>query len=130
MVEINVAQLLKSASGTTRDYEIDEPVKIGEGFSGVRGQVRLLRTNRGILVTGRLTTDIELTCARCLSRFRQPITLDIEEEYFPTIDILTGAPAAVPEDEPGAFTIDENNIMDLGEAVRQYSLLAVPMKPL
>jgi uncharacterized protein len=36
----------------------------------------------------------------------------------------------VPEDEPGAFTIDRNNILDLEEAVRQYSTLAIPMKPL
>ncbi|OGO38152.1 MAG: hypothetical protein A2147_10555 [Chloroflexi bacterium RBG_16_57_8] len=130
MLEINVAQFLKSPIGTTRKYEVDEPVKISDGMSVVRGEVDLLRTNRGILVTGRLVTDIEITCARCLSQFRQPLTLDIEEEYFPTIDILTGSPVAVPEDEPGAFTIDDNNILDLGEAVRQYSLLAVPMKPL
>jgi uncharacterized protein len=89
-----------------------------------------LRTNRGILVTGKLETDIELTCARCLSQFRKQLTLELEEEYFPTIDVLTGAPVAVPDDEPGAFTIDENNILDLGEAIRQYSLLTIPMKPL
>jgi uncharacterized protein len=33
-------------------------------------------------------------------------------------------------DEPGAFRIDERHIIDLSEAVRQYTLLAVPMKPL
>lgn len=130
MAEINVAQLLKSVIGTTREYDIEETEKIGEGSSMVRGRVNMLRTNRGILVTGRFNTDIDLTCARCLSRFRQPLQLDIEEEYFPTIDIASGAPAEVPDDEPGAFTIDGNNILDLGEAIRQYSLLAVPMKPL
>jgi uncharacterized protein len=130
MIEINVAQLLKSPIGTTRDYEIDEQAMIGDGVSAVRGSVNLLRTNRGILVTGKLKTDVDLTCARCLSRFRQPLTLDIEEEYFPTLDILTGAPVDVPEDEPGAFIIDRNNILDLEEAVRQYSTLAIPMKPL
>jgi uncharacterized protein len=130
MVEINVAQLLKSPLGTSRTYEIDEPVSIGEGNRLVRGAVTFLRTNRGILVTGRLATGVELTCSRCLGQFGQQLTLDIEEEFFPTIDILTGATASAPEDEPDAFTIDENNVLDLAEAIRQYALLAAPMKPL
>ena len=130
MIEINVSQLLKSGIGATRDYDIDDVVKLGDGMSAVRGSVSLLRTNRGILVTGRLEADTESTCARCLTSFPQPLVLDIEEEYFPTIDIVTGAPVSAPEDEPGAFTIDDNNILDLGEAIRQYSLLAVPIKPL
>jgi uncharacterized protein len=130
LVEINVSQLLKSPLGTTRNYEVDEKINIGEDTPHVRGEVILLRTNRGILVTGRLETDIGLTCSRCLTPFRQPVTLEIEEEYFPTIDILTGSTLAVPEDEPDPFVIDQNNILDLTEAIRQYSLLAVPMKPL
>ena len=130
MIEINVSQLLKLPIGATREYDIDEPVRISDNTPVVRGSVSLLRTNRGILVTGRLEVDVELTCARCLNQFSQPLTLSIEEEYFPSIDILTGAPIGAPEDEPGAFTIDDNNILDLGEAIRQYSLLAVPIKPL
>jgi uncharacterized protein len=32
--------------------------------------------------------------------------------------------------EPGGFIIDEHHILDLTEAIRQYALLALPMKPL
>lgn len=130
MVEFNVSQLLKSPLGTIRKYEVDEKVRIGEETPHVRGEITMLRTNRGILVTGRLETDTGLTCSRCLGQFRQPVTLEIEEEYFPSIDILTGSQIEVPEDEPEAFVIDQNNILDLTEAIRQYALLAVPMKPL
>ncbi len=130
MVEINVSQLLKSAIGTTRRYDIDERVSIGDDNPTVRGQVTLLRTNRGILVTGKLETELLVTCSRCLNQFREPLNLEIEEEFFPTIDILTGAAIAAPDDEPGAFVIDKNNVMDLGEAIRQYALMALPMKPL
>ena len=130
MVQFNVSQLLKSPLGSIRKYEVDDEVNIGEDTSRVRGEVTLLRTNRGILVTGKLKTELGLTCSRCLAEFRQPVTLDIEEEFFPTIDILTGSSVTPPEDEPDAFVIDQNNILDLSEAIRQYSLLAVPMKPL
>jgi uncharacterized protein len=33
----------------------------------------------------------------------------------------------LPE-EPGCFTIDEYHVIDLTEAIRQYTLLALPMK--
>jgi uncharacterized protein len=36
----------------------------------------------------------------------------------------------VVPDDPGCFTIDEHHILDLTEAIRQYTVLAVPMKPL
>jgi len=129
MVQINVSQLLKAPIGSTRDYEVSGIVDIEGRNITVQGEVRLTRTDRGILAKGALHTDIELTCSRCLSLFNSPLTLNIEEEYFPTTDILTGAPLALP-DEPGSFTIDEHNILDLTEAIRQYAILSTPMKPL
>ncbi len=131
MIQENVAQLLKEPVGSTRDYELDEPVDItGNGVgTQVKGKVRLTRTNRGILVRGTVNTGVEVTCSRCLSQFRCPLTFTIEEEYFPVIEVNSGAPLS-PPDEPGSFIIDEHHILDLTEAIRQYALLAMPMKPL
>jgi len=130
-MEINVAQLLREPIGSVRDYDISKVMDITDGGpkSLVQGHIRLMRTNRSILVKGTFNTVVELTCSRCLSRFEYPLKINIEEEYYPTADVTTGAPAPLP-DEPGAFTIDENHILDLTEAVRQYALLAIPMKPL
>ncbi|MBI4188013.1 MAG: DUF177 domain-containing protein [Chloroflexi bacterium] len=133
MVQINVAQQLKSPIGSSQDYKINEMVDITIDNTTdnvmVYGEVRLIRTNRGILVKGTLHTEIELTCSRCLCLFRCPVTLNIEEEYFPTIDAVTGTKLPLP-DEPDCFTIDEHNILDLTEAIRQYEVMAIPMKPL
>ncbi len=102
----------------------------GEGCeSPVKGQVTLTRTDRGILVKGTLSTEIELDCSRCLTSFRCPLTLNIEDVYFPTLDVTSGLPVSL-SDEPGAFTIDEHHVLDLTEAVQQYTVMAVPMKPL
>lgn len=130
-MEINVAQLLRAPIGSVRDYDINQVMDVtGDGVNRlVQGTVRLMRTNRSILVKGTLDTVVELACSRCLGQFECPLKLNIEEEYYPTTDVTTGAPLTVP-DEPGSFTIDENHILDLTEAVRQYALLAVPMKPL
>ncbi|MFH0768703.1 MAG: DUF177 domain-containing protein [Chloroflexota bacterium] len=129
MIQINVAQQLKSAIGTIRNYEVDDNVEIADSNCLIQGEVRLIRTNRSILIKVTLRTKIELPCSRCLTEFKCPLTLNIEEEYFPIIDIVTGAPIPLP-DEPDCFTIDEHNILDLSEAIRQYALLAIPMKPL
>ncbi|MFC2034509.1 DUF177 domain-containing protein [Chloroflexota bacterium] len=129
MVQINVSQQLQEPIGSLRSYGVNEVMNIAGGNSSVQGQIRLMRTDRGILTRGGLHTEIGLICSRCLKFFHYPLTLGIEEEYFPITEVTTGASIPLP-DEPGCFSIDENNILDLSDAIRQYALLAFPMKPL
>jgi len=126
-VQINVSQLLKSPIGSVRNYEVREVVVIGGDDSMVEGKASLVRTDRGILAKATLQTEVEVTCSRCLSLFSCPLTLNIEEEYFPTTDVVSGISLSLPE-EPGCFIIDEHHELDLTEAIRQYALLATPMK--
>ena len=130
-MQINVSQLLKESIGSARDYEAGELIEVTGDSSGtgVQGKVRLLRTHQGVLVKGELRAEVGLNCSRCLSLFHYPVTLKIEEEYLPTIDIASGVPLSSSE-EPGSFIIDEHHVIDLTEAIRQYSLLAIPIKPL
>ena len=130
-MQINVSQQLRSSIGTIRDYEVSEIVDVTADGNGslVQGKVRLMRTDRGILIKGVLDTEAELTCSRCLSLFNCPLTLNIEEEYLPTIDVVSGASLPLPE-EIGCFIIDEHHTLDLTEAIRQCALLTIPMKPL
>jgi uncharacterized protein len=130
-MQINVSQLLKEPIGSTRDYEINTTANITDDGQErpVRGKARLLRIQRGILVTCTTSTKVELECSRCLGTFRYLLTLKFEEEYLPSIDIVSGQPLTL-SDEPGTFYIDEHHVIDLTEAIRQYTLLAIPMKPL
>ncbi len=130
-MQINVSQLLKEAIGSVRNYELSGMADItGDGSdSMVNGKVKLMRTNRSILVRAALRTKVKISCSRCLNLFSYPLELNIEEEYFPVLDVASGASLDLP-DEPGCFVIDERHILDLTEAVRQYGLIAIPMKPL
>jgi uncharacterized protein len=125
-VKINVSQQLKEPVGGFRSYEVAEAAD--DGGAPLKGQVHILRTPRSLFLTATLTTSTRSQCSRCLEEFDQSLTLRLEEEYFPTVNIVTGKRLPLPQ-EPGAFTIDENQEIDLGEAVRQYTLLATPMKP-
>jgi len=129
MVQANVSQLLQEPIGATREYTVDEEASIAGRQSPVRGEITLTRTDRGVLVQGRLKSEIRLTCSRCLAQSLLPINFDIAEEYFPTKDIQSGAAMPVPEG-PGSFTIDEHHVIDLTEAIRQYAEMKIPMKPL
>ena len=130
-MQINVSQLLQEPVGSTREYEIKEAAEIiGDGQEyNIQGKCHLLRTHHNILVKCALNTEVELTCSRCLSWFRHPLKIKFEEEFVPTVDINSGALLPSPE-EVSAFTIDELHTIDLMEAVRQYSLMAIPMKAL
>lgn len=133
-MRISVSQLLKKPAGTVRWHDlsadirgIDDDLDIQELLTG---RLKLLRTASGILVTGALQTASQLQCCRCLEPFSTPIRLEIEEEFHPSVDILTGAEVPVTEGEEEATTIDEHHILDLTEIVRQAIFLALPMRPL
>lgn len=123
-MQINVAQLLKEPVGAKRSYRMDEPAgKNNENH--VEGELNLTRTNRGILVTGELTANITGSCARCLGPACVKTTLFLEDEYYPVIDVNSGTHLKL---EPDALTLDNNHVLDLDEAVRQYIIMATPTK--
>ena len=130
-MDMNVSQLLRDPIGSTRVFQIDETVDIiGDGKNHkIQGKCNMLRTQRSILVKCALNTEVELTCSRCLGKFRHPLKIRFEEEFLPTLDVQSDTPLPPPE-EASTFTIDEQHTLDLTEAVRQYSLLAIPMKAL
>ena len=131
-MQINVAQLLKESTGATRRYDIDGTISSDDGQDyQVQGKVGLTQAARGILLKGSIISQSQLTCGRCLNSFAHSSVFNVEEMFYPSIDILSGLPVALPdEDASSSFTIDEHHILDMSEMIRQYSLLAMPMKPL
>jgi uncharacterized protein len=147
----NVAQLLKEPIGSTRNGEVvaglfgllpelesipldgsaeptgptpTEDVTASEPI--LKGPVRLMRTQSGVLVQGKLSGKVALRCSRCLDPVVVPLAVDIEEIFTPTINVLTGRPVQ-SEEQDRALWIDERHILDLGEVIRQDVLLALPM---
>ena len=131
-MQVNVAQLLKESTGAARSYAIDDAICSDDGQEcRVQGKASLTRAARGILLKGSFTCHSRLTCGRCLDSFAHSSVFNVEEMFYPSIDILSGLPVALPdEDASSSFTIDEHHILDMSEMIRQYDLLAMPMKPL
>mgnify|MGYP001814650618 FL=1 len=125
---INVTQLLREPVGSSQSHDING--QLGEDIDGcIEGTAKMIRTGRGVLVQCELSADIRLICSRCLEAFSCPISFTVEEEFLPIADMSDDSVLSSPEQSEG-FTIDEKNIVDLGELLRQYVLLNLPMKPL
>lgn len=127
-LQFNVSQLLKEPTGATRSYEVmaraaDNLAEDVSFVSPITGQVRLVHTGPNIMVTGELQADIEKICGRCLAAFTTPVAVEIEEMFYPAVDVLTGASLPRPEDADEANRIDERHILDLSEVTRQEFLL-------
>ena len=131
-MELNVSQLLMEPSGSSREYPIDEWRELAEGFGASRiwGAVSLLRTNKSVWASAALQSDLDAECGRCLTPYSHPIRLQVEEEYVPTLNPLTGARPPLPLDDSDYYLIDECHTLDLTDAVREYAIMAAPMKPL
>ena len=127
-LQFNVAQLLKEATGATRQYDIntkaiskfDDDVVI---VSPIVGHVKFLRTGSDILVTGTLEATVQKSCGRCLTTFTTPISIELEEQFYPSVDLATGNSIPLSPDVDEANYIDGQHILDLLEVTRQSFLL-------
>jgi DUF177 domain-containing protein len=128
----NVAGLLADAAGAERSYPV-EGVRIDLDdlrlAAPIDGRVRLQRTNRGIVANAQLRTALALECSRCLRDVQEPVTVDITEEYLPSLDLATGQAVAIDE-EPDALRLTDHHELDLETSVREAIQLAEPIAPL
>ena len=129
-MKYNVAQLLKEAIGSHRRFDIEEEVSDADlPVDRVRGSVNMVRTHQGIWVQADLDVRVPLDCSRCLQGFSRILSIELDEEFFPEIDVKTGARVSLPDDWE-ALSITADHHLDLDEATRQATLAALPLKPL
>lgn len=129
----NVAGLLGEAPGTVRDLAFEDvTIDLGEDLvqaEPLAGTAHLVRTNRGLLITGRVATALADTCGRCLAPVRVPLELELAEEFLPSLDIGTGQPLD-RSTEPDVPRLSDHHEMDLETLVREAVQLAAPIVPL
>ncbi len=129
----NVAQLLKEPIGATRSFELlatvlPEDAEVRQA-TPLAGQIVMLRTSQGVLVEGALDGQVIVECSRCLRPVTLPVSVALEEEYRPVVDVVRGVYLPVDEEDE-ALLIDEHHILDIAEVLRQAVLLETPMRVL
>ncbi len=135
-MQFNVSGLLKGPVGDFREYDFEERVlehltEDADLITPISGHVRLMRTQAGILVKGTVHTRVQMTCSRCLAPAYYDLDVAIEEEYYPTVEVYTGASLHWQEwTDDTAVLIDAQHILDITEVVRQDLIISLPMQPL
>ena len=139
-MQFNVAQLLMEPTGAVRRYALAEDLTTLDPellFLGpLVGEVTLLRTNSGVLATGRFDVTVQMDCGRCIEPIPVAVEALFEESFRPLTEVTTGR-YLLPDEfegeeedlEDAALIIDEHHILDIGEVLRQSIWLGMPMIP-
>jgi uncharacterized protein len=132
----NVAGLLGEPAGSHRDYTFDGvTIDLGDDVrlaSPIAGRVHLARTNRGLLFDADASTTLAEECSRCLRDIVVPVSVELETEALPSIDLQTGSPVRLaPEDaDEDVIVLSDHHELDLERSIREAILLAEPIAPL
>ena len=132
IVKFNVAQLLREMIGSRRDYEFSEvalPLDETLVLRELQGNVRFTRTATGVFAQVEAQGQVRLTCVRSLEEFEQPVEVSFSDQFHSVIDVMNGASLPMPaEDDP--YLLTDLHMADIGDAIREYTLLALPLNPI
>jgi uncharacterized protein len=129
-MHFNVSQLVRETSGSTREHEVEDRITFRGDLIEVGGSVRFVRTDKSVWVTALLDTQVASECGRCLNAYMQAVEITIDEEAIPRFDPISGIRLLDDVDPVESLIIDEDQVLDLIEAARQYISLGLPMRPL
>lgn len=134
MTSFNVAGLLHEPPGAIRDVRLrDHYVSLGpdvELAGPLDVDLRLQRTNRGILARGELRAPLRRTCARCTDPYVDEVRLPVSEEFLPSVDPVTGAPIVAEPGDEAALHINAHHEIELAGVFHDELALTEPMHPL
>lgn len=131
---VNVSRLLQETTGATRTYNLSLDwfaLDTDLMARDISGTVKLMRLADGVMLSGKIQGIALIECVRCLEIYEQPFVAEIEQEYRSMMDL---AMAAVDDDEDEDLAneigeIDDANEIDMAEPIRQFAILALPMRP-
>ena len=135
MTAFNIAGLLHEPPGAVRNVRLrDRYVSLGpdvELAGPLDADLRLQRTNRGIIARGEVRAPLRRTCARCNDAYVEEVVVSVDEEFLPSIDPDSGAPLPLEAgEEENTLRIDEHHEVDLDRVFHDELALTEPMHPL
>ena len=122
-LRLNVGFIIHETPGYTRDFDVQLPVLDLEDDLQVKdfnANFTLSRTQKGILVEGRLAAELPANCVRCLEAILHNLDTTFTELYAFNHSSETEEELIVPEE----------GYIDLNPIVREYLQLDTPTNPL
>jgi DUF177 domain-containing protein len=129
---LDLSQMRGSHDRIDRTYDASA-FEGGEDLYCVAAPVHLVfdidKTGVQYRLVGRAGTRLRLTCSRCLERYELPVDVPFDLLYMPQAANIGDGEIEIEEDDlDSAYYRDD--VIDLGQLVREQFYLTVPMKPL
>ena len=102
------------------DFSLDKPV---------RAHLMINKSDRTVLIKGRIEAEVILQCSRCLEDFRFPLDSNCEVTLFPFEEETLRQEEELNMEDLRSSYYYEGEI-DLSSIVREQILLDIPYKPL
>lgn len=122
MIKLNLSTLAHARVGKQESIDLDiDQVTVGElELSHLHGHLQFTRVAEGILAQGKLEAVVKTECTRCLTPFKEPITIELED--------IIGLPGAdLTPERP--VRVDEDGWANLEPLIREYAWLGLPVSP-
>jgi uncharacterized protein len=123
-MKYQLSSLVTASLGTRTTINVQErAVTLDEDLEVefLQGEIQFTRVNNGIYAQGRLQTQVDLTCVRCLEPFSHPLDVEIAERYlFSPRDVV----------EESDYLIAPDGTVDLTEPTREQIWVSLPIQPL
>jgi uncharacterized protein len=129
---LDLSRLRSGVEMLTRRYEPSAFELAREDFRlaapvDLTGEVR--KDTKKVRLTGRVVTTLECDCGRCLEPFAVPVDAPLDVLFLPASENAGSAEQEIAEDDLGV-SYYKDEVVDLGELMREQFYLALPMKPL
>ncbi|HIE09853.1 MAG TPA: DUF177 domain-containing protein, partial [Armatimonadetes bacterium] len=130
-MRLDLSEVVKH-KGSQVVHLVEEPLPseglVGKAVSKARGVLTIVNTGRHLAVEGKVSVDFEFTCSRCLKRFSRTVEVRVEERF--PLALSRATQEQLDDCLDGLTPIWQDEVLDVGELVRQYIELALPMAPL
>lgn len=121
-LRLNVGYLYHKPIGTSRDVPFEfEQLQIDDlSIQNLQCTVRLSKNREGLLLQIMAEAAVSTVCVRCLDDIFMPVSTEFEELYqFPS-----------RYREETDLILPEDGYIDLNPLLREFLILALPIKPL
>jgi uncharacterized protein len=119
---------ISNLSEGTHYFRFSEPansIGLGSPFVGnVEVEVELKKTHNQLILDSSVLINSEFECDRCMSLFSKQLRADYELVYLMDIEPVES------ESDSIVYIPPETYVIDISDDVRDFAILAVPMKKL
>jgi uncharacterized protein len=131
-MQLDLTRYRQPVSEFSRTFQPGDVAQEGDPYriaAPVGVSLEIHKDKEKFRLAGRVTSELELPCSRCLEPFRLLVDASFDVRYLPASEMSTEDEREL-QDEDVEISYYRDDRIDLNELLREQFYLALPMKPL